>query len=127
MKNIFYSSNTQNDIFHENTRTSFDSYIDINDLNYIPDKHLHAALKSITFDNRCNTIKLNPEKPHIIIRQTDAAWSWNNMDGPQERTIGPTQFRFGRDYIYINDMHEKNDRYGTPGCQSFTYIQIVEG
>ena len=126
MKNLFYCSDTQNDIFPANTRTSFDSYIDDSDLNYIPDKHLLAALKSITFDIRNHTIKLNPEKPHIIIRQTDAAWSWQNMDGPQERIIGPTQFRFGRDYIYINDMKEKNDRYGTPGCRSFTDIQIVE-
>ena len=57
MKNIFYSSNTQNDIFPANTRTSFDSYIDDSDLNYIPDKHLLAALKSITFDKRNHTIK----------------------------------------------------------------------
>ena len=115
------------DVFPSNTRTGFHSYTDVNDLNYIPDKHLLAALKSITFDNKTSTIKLNPKKPNIIIKQTDAIFSWDNMDGPKERIIGPAQFRFGRDYIYINDMDEENDRYGTPGCRSFTDIQIVEG
>ena len=127
MKNIFFSSNTQNDLFPSNTRTGFHSYIDVNDLNYIPDKHLLAALKSITFDNKTSTLKLNHKKTNIIIRQTDAIFSFDNYEGPMERTIGPAQFKFGRDYIYINDMDEANDRFGTPGYRSFTDIQIVEG
>ena len=127
MKNIFFSSSTQNDLFPSNTRTSFHSYIDANDLHYIPDKHLLAALKSVTFDNKISTFKLNHKEPNIIIRQTDAFFTHDNYAGPMKRTIGPAQFKFGRDYVYINDMDEANDRYGTPGCRSFTDIQIVEG
>jgi len=58
MKNIYFSSNTQNDLFPSNTRNSFHSYIDANDLHYIPNKHLLAALKSIRFDNKTSTLKL---------------------------------------------------------------------
>ena len=36
-RNIFYASNVQTDLFPNNTRTKFDQYIDINDLNYIKD------------------------------------------------------------------------------------------
>ena len=125
MKNIFYCSNTQNDIFPTNTRTSFDSYIDVNDLNYIPNKYLHAALKSITFDNRCNTITLNPEKPDIIIKQTDAAWSIENINRTSKRK-GPPLFGFGHDHIFINDMNENNDIYIQNECKNFTDIKIVE-
>ena len=127
MKNIFFSSNTQNDLFPSNTRSSFRSYIDANDLHYIPNKHLLAALKSITFDNKISTLKLNYKEPNIIIVQTNATFSWENYEGPMQRTIGPAQFKFGRDYIYINDLNELNDRFGTPGYRSFTDIQIVEG
>ena len=127
MKNKFFSSNTQNYLFPSNTRNSFYSYIDANDLNYIPDKYLLAALKAITFDNKTTTLKLNHKQPNIIIRQTDATFGWDNYEGPMQRTIGPAQFKFGRDYIYINDMVEANDRYGTVECRSFTDIKIVEG
>ena len=58
MKNIYFSSNTQNDLFPSNTGNSFHSYIDANDLHYIPNKHLLAALKSIRFDNKTSTLKL---------------------------------------------------------------------
>ena len=70
---------------------------------------------------------MNHKKLNIIIKQTDAIFSSDNLDGPKQRIIGPAQFRFGRDYIYMNDMDEENDRYEKPGCRSFTDIQIVEG
>ena len=125
MKNIFYCSNTQNDIFPTNTRINFDSYIDTNDLNYIPNKHLHAGVKAITFDNRCNTIQLNPEKPDIIIRQTDATWNIENFDVTWEQK-GPPVFGMGRDYIYINDMDENNESSWDVPMRNFTDIQIVQ-
>ena len=52
MKNIFYCSNAQSDIFPCNSRSKFDNYIDINHLNYLPSHGIEAAIKSITFDNR---------------------------------------------------------------------------
>tara|TARA_Y100000310_G_C20300961_1_gene631757 strand:+ start:134 stop:517 length:384 start_codon:yes stop_codon:yes gene_type:complete len=127
MKNIFFSSNTQNDLFPSNARNSFHSYIDANDLHYIPDKHLLAALKSITFDNKISTFKLNPYKPDIIIRQTDSTFTVENYDGSMKRILDPHSVRYGGDYFYISDIDGSFDIYITPGYRSFTDIKIVEG
>ena len=72
MKNIFYCSNAHKEIFQHNTRSSFDSYIDIHDLNYLQDDNLEAAIKSITFDNKTvKTVKIEQKytKPNIVIKQ----------------------------------------------------------
>ena len=42
----------QSDMFPQNSRSKFESYIDINDLEYIPNNNIEAAIKSITFDNK---------------------------------------------------------------------------
>ena len=52
MKNIFYCSNAQGDIFSHNTRSKFNNYVDINHLNYLPSQNIEAAIKAITFDNK---------------------------------------------------------------------------
>ena len=51
-KNIFYISNTQPELFPQNSRTKFDQYIDINELDYIKYNDLEVAVKSISFDTR---------------------------------------------------------------------------
>ena len=51
-KNIFYVSNTQPELFPQNSRTKFDQYIDINELDYIKYNDLEVAVKSISFDTR---------------------------------------------------------------------------
>ena len=52
MKNIFYCSNAQGDIFPHNTRSKFNNYVDINHLNYLPTGNIEAAIKAIIFDNK---------------------------------------------------------------------------
>ncbi len=52
MKNIFYCSNAQSDIFPHNTRSKFNNYVDINHLNYLPTGNIEAAIKAIIFDNK---------------------------------------------------------------------------
>ena len=52
MKNIFYCSNAQGDIFPHNTRSKFNNYVDINHLNYLPTGNIEAAIKTIIFDNK---------------------------------------------------------------------------
>ena len=54
MKNIFYCSNAHKELFSDNTRSNFNSYIDISDLNYLygDDDDIEATIKSITFDNK---------------------------------------------------------------------------
>ena len=52
MKNIFYCSHMQMGLFPNNTRSRFESFININDLDYLPDHNIEAAIKSITFHNQ---------------------------------------------------------------------------
>lgn len=69
MKNIFYSSNANKKLFSDNTRSHFNSYIDISDLNYLHDD-IEVAIKSIAFDNTQSIhILPNIKQPHFIIIQ----------------------------------------------------------
>lgn len=70
-KNIFYVSNTQPELFPQNSRTKFDQYIDINELDYIKYNDLEVAVKSISFDTRQYVdIGLDIQQPHFMIIQT---------------------------------------------------------
>ena len=70
-KNIFYVSNTQSSLFPNNSRTHFNQYIDINDLDYIKYENIEVAVKSISFDTRQYVdIEANILQPHFMIIQT---------------------------------------------------------
>ena len=71
MKNIFYCSNANKELFSDNTRSSFNSYIDINDLNYLNgEDDIEVAIKSIVFNNTQSIhIVPNLKRPHFIIVQ----------------------------------------------------------
>ena len=69
-RNIFYASNTQSELFPYNTRTQFNQYVDVHNLDYIKQDDIEVAIKSIAFDN-AQSINILPtiEKPHILIVQ----------------------------------------------------------
>ena len=71
MKNIFYCSNANKELFSDNTRSSFNSYIDISDLNYLNgEDDIEVAVKSIVFNNTQSIhIVPNLKRPHFIIVQ----------------------------------------------------------
>ena len=50
MNNIFYCSNVQSQIFKFNTRSNFKNYIDIDNLDYLPDGDIEVAVKKIIFN-----------------------------------------------------------------------------
>ena len=50
MRNIYFASNFQNELFPQNTRSKFECYIQPTDLNYITSQDVEIAIKSITFD-----------------------------------------------------------------------------
>ena len=50
MKNLIYCSNVQKDIFKFNTRSLFQNYIDIDNLEYLPEGDIEVAVKKIIFD-----------------------------------------------------------------------------
>ena len=69
MKNIFYCSNAHAEIFKNNTRSNFNSYIDIHHLEYLHDDDIEAAIKSITYDDKTfATIRSNFARPDLIIK-----------------------------------------------------------
>ena len=49
-RNIFYASNTQSELFPYNTRTQFNQYVDVHNLDYIKQNDIEVAIKSIAFD-----------------------------------------------------------------------------
>ena len=57
MKNIFYCSSVQKDIYAFNTRSMFQNYIDIDNLQYLPDGEIEVAVKEIIFDAITNENK----------------------------------------------------------------------
>ena len=69
-RNIFYVSNTQSELFPYNTRTQFNQYVDVHNLDYIKQDDIEVAIKSIAFDNT-QSIHILPtiEQPHIMIVQ----------------------------------------------------------
>ena len=83
MKNIFYCSNALQDIFKNNTRSKFECYIDINDLDYIPDNYIEAAIKSITYDNKRDEKSLKDQV--LAIRSNICEFSIRN--GEYDRLI----------------------------------------
>ena len=50
MKNIFYCSSVQTQLFKFNTRSNFKNYIDIDNLDYLPQGEIEVAVKKIIFD-----------------------------------------------------------------------------
>ena len=50
MRNIFYFSNVQKNLFKFNTRSNFKNYVDIDNLHYLPDGDIEVAVKQIIFD-----------------------------------------------------------------------------
>ena len=69
-RNIFYASNTQSELFPYNTRTQFNQYVDVHNLDYIKQDDIEVAIKSIAFDNTQSIhILLTIEQPHIMIVQ----------------------------------------------------------
>ena len=50
MRNIFYFSNEQKHLFKFNTRSNFINYLDIENLDYLPDGDIEVAVKQIIFD-----------------------------------------------------------------------------
>ena len=69
-RNVFYASNTQSELFPYNTRTQFNQYVDVHNLDYIKQDDIEVAIKSIAFDNT-QSIHILPTiiQPHFMIVQ----------------------------------------------------------
>ena len=86
MKNIFYCSNAHAEIFKNNTRSKFNSYIDIHHLEYLDDDNIEAAIKSVTYDDKTLiTIRKNPTKPNFVIKHAIDSYTYKYLSTGYER------------------------------------------
>ena len=142
MKSIYYCSNTQSDIFPQNTRSKFESYIDINDLSYLPPTNIEAAIKSIIFDNKRSeylpteevlALRSNIGETTIRSSEYDNVLSILNVNGLQKDIVhiqfdNPTFFSTRKELlsqasfqlICVCSNNKPNFIDGSP-----TYIQVV--
>ena len=109
IKNIYFSSNTQSDLFPSNSRSKFSTYNDIDHLNYLPDGEIDIAVKSIAFDNKLDRriLAQNTQVPDIVILKE---YNVENFDAlkyleflnPACKTFDTRhRFQFDKNYEYI--------------------------
>ena len=109
IKNIYFSSNTQSELFPSNTRSKFSTYNDIDHLNYLPDGEIDIAVKSIAFDNKLDRriFSQSTQVPDIVILKE---YNVENMDplkyleflNPICKTfVAGQRLRFDKNYEYI--------------------------
>ena len=108
MKNIFYCSNAHEDIFINNTRSNFNSYIDIHHLEYLHDSNIEAAIKSITYDDKTVIrIKKNHMKPNIVIKHAIDSSTYKILnsyykDNFRNISSAPDLFK-SKEYVIFDD------------------------
>ena len=79
MKNIYYCPSVQTQLFKFNTRSHFKNYIDIDNIDYLPDGEIEVAVKKFIFDidvkieDKTSLIYMNKrsaENPILALRST---------------------------------------------------------
>ena len=128
MKNIFYCSNAHPEIFNNNTRSCFNSYIDIHHLDYLHEDDIEAAIKSITYDDKtCVTIKINHTKPSIVIKHKikyfNSLYSIYKLTEKKIYTI--PELTKSVDCVIFGDGSSYNEIYQVDHGYKFCDIQLV--
>ena len=130
MKNIFYSSNAHAEIFKNNTRSNFNSYIDIHHLEYLHDDDIEAAIKSITYDDKTFVaIRKNLTKPDLIIKHALYANVYPSLvpyyESHEKRIYTAPDLSRSADYLVVGngDMYEKI--YQVDHRRNFCDLQIL--
>ena len=130
MKNIFYCSNAHAEIFNNNTRSCFNSYIDIHHLEYLHEDDIEAAIKSITYDDKiCVPIKINDTKPSIVIKHKIKSSTYSTLStsyklkGKKIYTI--PELTKSVDCVIFGDGDSYNEIYQVDHGYKFCDMQIV--
>ena len=132
MKNIIYCSNAYEEIFNNNTRSNFNSYIDIHHIEYLHDGEIEAAIKSITFDERTTvTIHKKYTKPNIVIKHGIDSIQYHIIkeyyeDTVESKQIFPTtDLSRSVDYVVLDDGIGNLVIYEEENKSNFCNLQIV--
>ena len=130
MKNIFYCSNAHAEIFNNNTRSCFNSYIDIHHLEYLHEDDIEAAIKSITYDDKiCVPIKINDTKPSIVIKHKIKSSTYNTLCTSyklkEKKIYTILELTKSVDYVIFGDGNSYNEIYQVDHGYKFCDMQIV--
>ena len=128
MKNIFYCSNAHAEIFKNNTRSNFNSYIDIHHLEYLDDDDIEAAIKSVTYDDKTLIeIRINHTKPSIVIRHRiknfNTLYTIYKLTGKKIYTI--PELTKSVDCVIFGDGSSYNEIYQVDHGYKFCDMQLV--
>ena len=125
-KNIYYTSNSFQTDYPENSRSSFINRVDEHEFHYINKQNIKIGLKEITFENTYNTFKTKYGSPNMIVVQDNYGQKATPLyekvhQGPESPEI---DIKSGLDYYILSDQ---NPPYGIRNLQiprSFTDVQI---
>ena len=125
-KNIYYTSNSMQTKYPDNTRSSFVNQIDEQEFHYINKQNVRVGLKEITFENRYNTFITEYGTPSMIIVQDNYTLPPN----PHYERIHPgpdtpdIDIKSGFDYYVLSDCQPPYGLGKEDTPQSFTDVKI---
>ena len=125
-KNIYYTSNSFQTDYPENSRSSFLNRIDEHKFHYINKQNIKIGLKEITFENTYNTFKTKYGNPNMIIIQDNYGEKINPLfekihPGPESPEI---DIKSGLDYYILSDQKPPYGICNLKTPHSFTDVQI---
>ena len=125
-KNIYYTSNSMQTKYPDNTRSSFVNQIDEQEFHYINKQNVRVGLKEITFENRYNTFITEYGTPSMIIVQDNYTLPPNPHyerihPGPESPDI---DIKSGFDYYVLSDCLPPYGLGKEDTPQSFTDVKI---
>ena len=125
-KNVYYTSNSFQTDYPENSRSSFINRIDEHEFHYINKQNIKIGLKEITFENTYNTFKTKYGSPNMIIVQDNYGQKATPLyekvhQGPESPEIDITS---GLDYYILSDQIPPYGLRNLKIRRSFTDVQI---
>ena len=108
----------------KNARSNFITQIDKNEFNYIDSKNLSVAIKSITFENKFNTISDEYGNPSmILIQETQVNKAQARYEGIWD-SIKNIDVRSGKDYYILPDDKQPFAEGKNFELRNFTDIKL---
>ena len=125
-KNIYYTSNSFQSKYPENSRSSFVNKIDEQEFHYIDKQNVKIGLKEITFQNSYNTFKTKYGSPNMIIVED----KYGQIVTPHFDIVHPgpespqINIKSGFNYYILSDQSPPYGIRNMLTPHSFTDVQI---
>ena len=125
-KSIYYTSNSFQNKYPGNCRSSFRSQIDEQEFYYINKSHFQIGVKEITFENKYNTFEAKYGIPNMIIVQDNYGQKPDVQydqirRGPEPPVIN---IKSGFDYYILSDQQPAYSVGKIDAHRGFTDVKI---